>query len=161
VEQFAAHRVELAGGQKVTLKLSERGTRWSNQLWLREMRKLTESGHQAAMLTTNFSAPLPLLAASMFARWCQENFFRYMREQYGLDRLVEYGSELIADLTSVVNPQWRRLDSQIRSKTGQQQRLHLIDSRCFQVPMSHDVGHCGHGSTSLDDESRRSMSRAV
>ena len=124
MEQFAAHRVELAGGQKVTLKLSERGTRWSNQLWLRERRKLTESAHQAAMLTTNFSAPLPLLAVSMFARWCQENFFRYMREQYGLDRLVEYGTELVPDLTSVVNPQWRRLDRQIRSKTGQQQRLH-------------------------------------
>jgi hypothetical protein len=78
------------------------------------MRKLTESGHQTAMLTTHSSAPMPLLAASMFARWCQESFFRYMREQYGLDRLVEYGSELVPDLTSVVNPQWRRLDSQIR-----------------------------------------------
>ena len=123
-EQFAAHRVELASGQTVTMKLSERGTRLSNNLWLREIRKLTDSGHQTAMLTTNFSAPVPVLAASMFARWCQENFFRYMREQYGLDRLVEYGTELVPDMTSVVNPQWRRLDSQIRSKTGQRHRLH-------------------------------------
>jgi hypothetical protein len=90
-EQFAAHRVELAGGPMVTMKLAERGTRLSNDLWLREIRKLTDSGHQTAMLTTNFLAPMPVLAASMFARWCQENFFRYMREQYGLDRLVEYG----------------------------------------------------------------------
>jgi hypothetical protein len=124
VEQFSAHRVELAGGQKVTMKLSERGTRLSNDLWLREVRKLTDSGHQTAMLTTNFSAPMPVLAASMFARWCQENFFRYMREQYGLDRLVEYGTELVPDITEVVNPQWRRLDSQIRSRTGQRHRLH-------------------------------------
>jgi len=124
VEQFGAHRVELAAGQTVTMKLSERGTRLSNQLWLREIRKLTDSGHQTAMLTTNFSAPMPALAASMFARWCQENFFRYMREQYGLDRLVEYGTEIVPDMTSVVNPQWRRLDSQVRSKTGQRQRLH-------------------------------------
>jgi hypothetical protein len=123
-EQFAAHRVELASGQTVTMKLAERGTRLSNDLWLREIRKLTDSGHQTAMLTTNFSAPMPALAASMFARWCQENFFRYMREQYGLDRLVEYGTELVPDMTSVVNPQWRRLDSQIRSKTGQRHRLH-------------------------------------
>jgi hypothetical protein len=123
-EQFAAHPVELVAGQKVTMKLSERGTRLSNNLWLREIRKLTDSGHQTAMLTTNFLAPMPVLAASMFARWCQENFFRYMREQYGLDRLVEYGTELVPDMTSVVNPQWRRLDSQIRSKTGQRQRLH-------------------------------------
>src|SRR5213596_2037955 len=124
VEQFRAYRVELAGGQKVMMKLSERGTRLSNDLWLRQVRKLTDSGHQTAMLTTNFSAPMPVLAASMFARWCQENFFRYMREQYGLDRLVEYGTELVPDITEVVNPQWRRLDSQIRSKTGQRQRLH-------------------------------------
>jgi hypothetical protein len=86
-------------------------------------RKLTGSGHQTAILTTNFSAPAPALAVSMFARWCQENFFRYMREHYGLDRLVEYGTELIPDLTPVVNPQWRRLDSQVRSKTGQRHRL--------------------------------------
>ena len=124
VEQFAAHRVELAVGQTVTMKLSERGTRLSNNLWLREIRKLTDSGHQTAMLTTNFAAPMSVLAASMFARWCQENFFRYMREQYGLDRLVEYGTEMIPDITTVVNPQWRRLDSQVRSKTGQRHRLH-------------------------------------
>jgi hypothetical protein len=123
-EQFAAHRVELAGGQTVTMKLSERGTRLSNDFWLREIRKLTDTGHQTAMLTTNFSAPMPILAASMFARWCQENFFRYMREQYGLDRLVEYGTELVPEMTSVVNPQWRRLDTQVRSKVGQRQRLH-------------------------------------
>src|SRR5437867_8048563 len=76
------------------------------------------------MLTTNFSAPMPMLAASMFARWCQENFFRYMREQYGLDRLVEYGTEMIPDITTVVNPRWRRLDSEVRSKIGQRHRLH-------------------------------------
>jgi hypothetical protein len=124
VEQFAAQPVELVSGQTVTMKLAERGTRLSNNLWLREIRKLTESGHQTAILTTNFLAPMPILAASMFARWCQENFFRYMREQYGLDRLVEYGTERVPDLTIVVNPQWRRLDSQVRSKTGQRQRLH-------------------------------------
>src|SRR5205807_2037759 len=53
----------------------------------------------------------------------QENFFRYMKEHYGLDRLVEYGTELIPESTEVVNPQWRQLDSQIRSKVGQRYRL--------------------------------------
>src|SRR5216117_1523580 len=46
-----------------------------------------------------------------------------MREHYGLDRLVEYGTELIPESLEIVNPQWRRLDSQIRSKTGQRYRL--------------------------------------
>src|SRR5262249_26819458 len=73
VEEFTGHRVQLAGGQKVTMKLAERGTRLSNDLWVREVRKLTDSGHQTALLTTNFSASMPALAVSLFARWCQEN----------------------------------------------------------------------------------------
>jgi hypothetical protein len=122
-EEFATHSVELAGGETVTLQLAERGARLSNNIWLREIRKLTESGHQTSILTTNFQAPMPTLAASLFARWSQENFFRYMREHYSLDRLIEYGTEPIPDAISVVNPQWRKLDSQIRSQTGKRHRL--------------------------------------
>jgi hypothetical protein len=122
-EEFATHSIELAGGETVTLKLAERGTRLSNNLWLREIRKLNDSGHQTSILTTNFQAPMTTLAASLFARWSQENFFRYMREHYSLDRLIEYGTEPIPDAVSVVNPQWRRLDSQIRSQTGRRHRL--------------------------------------
>ena len=122
-EEFATYSVELAGGETVTLKLAERGTRLSNNLWLRELRKLTDSGHQTSILTTNFRAPMPTLAASLFARWSQENFFRYMREHYSLDRLIEYGTEPIPDAISVVNPQWSKLDSQIRSQAGKRHRL--------------------------------------
>ena len=122
-EEFDSHSVELAGGETVTLQLAERGTRLSHNLWLREIRKLTDSGHQTSILTTNLQAPMPTLAASLFARWSQENFFRYMREHYSLDRLIEYGTEPIPDAISVVNPQWRRLDSQIRSQTGRRHRL--------------------------------------
>jgi hypothetical protein len=122
-EEFAAYSVELAGGETVTLKLAERGARLSNNLWLRELRKLNDSGHQTSILTTNFRAPMPTLAASLFARWSQENFFRYMREHYSLDRLIEYGTEAIPDAISVVNPQWRKLDSQIRSQAGKRHRL--------------------------------------
>jgi len=122
-EEFSAHSVELAGGETVTMKLAERGTQLSNQLWLREIRKLTDSGHQTSILTTNFQAPMTLLATSLFARWSQENFFRYMREHYSLDRLIEYGTEPIPDAISVVNPAWRKLDSQLRSQTGRRYRL--------------------------------------
>ena len=122
-EEFVAHSVELAGGETVTLQLAERGTQLSNELWLRDIRKLTESGHQTSILTTNFQATIPTLAASLFARWSQENFFRYMREHYSLDRLIEYGTEPIPDAISVVNPQWRKLDSQIRSQAGKRHRL--------------------------------------
>ena len=91
----------------MTMKLAERGTQLSNQLWLREIRKLTDSGHQTSILTTNFQAPMTTLAVSLFARWTQENFFRYMREHFGLDCLIEYGTEAIPDAISMVNPRRR------------------------------------------------------
>jgi hypothetical protein len=122
-EEFSTHCVQLTGGEPVTMKLAERGTRLSNRFWLREIRKLNDSGHQTSILTTNFQGPMATLAASLFARWSQENFFRYMREHYSLDRLIEYGTEPLPDAISVVNPAWRKLDSQIRSKTGQRHRF--------------------------------------
>jgi hypothetical protein len=85
------------------MQLAERGSQLSNKLWLREIRKLTDSGHQTSILTTNFQVPMPTLAVSLFARWSQENFFRYMREHYGLDHLIEYGTEPVPDAISVVN----------------------------------------------------------
>jgi len=121
--EFISHTVQLAGGETVTMKLAERGTQLSNKLWVREIRKLTDGGHQTALLSTNFEAPTTALGVSMFARWSQENFFRYMREHYGLDHLVEYGTEPVPDAILVVNPQWRKLDSQVRSRTNQRYRL--------------------------------------
>jgi hypothetical protein len=122
-EEFQLHSVALAGGETVTMQLAERGTQLPNQLWLREIRKLTDNGHQTSILTTNWQAPMTTLAVSLFARWSQENFFRYMREHYGLDHLIEYGTEPIPDAISVVNPAWRKLDGQIRSKAGRRHRL--------------------------------------
>lgn len=122
-EEFTTHTVRLAAGEVVTMQLAERGTHLAKKLWLREIRKLGEDGHQTSILTTNFQSPMTTLAVSLLARWSQENFFRYMREHYGLDRLVAYGTEAIPDTIQVVNPAWRKLDSQIRSKTGQRHRL--------------------------------------
>ena len=37
--------------------------------------------------------------------------------------MIEYGTEPIPDAVSVVNPAWRKLDSQIRSQAGRRHRL--------------------------------------
>ncbi len=50
----------------------------------------------------------------MLARWNQENFFKYMGEHYGLDRLIEYGISPLPETTRLVNPHWRALDGQVR-----------------------------------------------
>jgi transposase len=123
LSEFEPRQVTLVHGEKVILELAERGVRLSNGLWVREVRQRCEkSGHQVALLCTDYQADLTRVAAALFARWCQENFFKYMRENFSIDRLVEYGTEVIPDTTQVVNPAWRELDSQIRRQNGLLQR---------------------------------------
>jgi len=112
--EFDTRRVRLVNGEEVDLALAERGTCLSNGLWVREIRHRDSRGHQTSVISTDYTSAMDRVAASMFARWCQENFFKYMLDHYGLDRLIEYGTEPIPDTTRVVNPAWRKLDSQVR-----------------------------------------------
>jgi hypothetical protein len=121
-DEFSDCSVPLASGEVTTMKLAERGSRLSNGVWVREVRKLSETGRQTSILSTNYRADYTALAASMFARWSQENFYKYMRQHYNLDRLAEYGTEPVPDPIQVVNPAWRKLDSQIRAKTETRRR---------------------------------------
>jgi hypothetical protein len=117
-DEFKVTPVRLVSGEVVTLQLAERGTCLRNGLWVRELRKLTERGHQTAILSTDYRSEGAPLAAAMFARWSQENFFKYAREHFALDRLADYRTEQISDPLRVVNPDYRTLDSQVRSTTG-------------------------------------------
>ena len=121
-EEFSAHQVKLSNEQVVEMKLAERGSCLSNKLWVREIRKLTERGHQTAILCTDYRSQAAPVAAAMFARWSQENFFKYAREHYNLDRLADYGTEAISDPVQVVNPSYRHFDAQVRSRTGKLNR---------------------------------------
>lgn len=121
-QEFQPYTVEMPNGQRVEMKLAERGSCLSNKLWVREIRKLTERGHQTALIATDYRSFQVPLAIAMFARWSQENFFKYAREHYNLDRLVDYRTEAISDPLQVVNPEHRRLDGQVRSGTGKLNR---------------------------------------
>ena len=119
LSEFSEHLVTLINGEEVRLQLAERGTCLSNHHWVREVRRLDpKSGHQTAILSTDYTSDLKRLAVAMFARWHQENFFKYMRQHYGLDRLVQHGTSPLPDTTRLVNPAWRRLESEVRSKNA-------------------------------------------
>jgi hypothetical protein len=122
--EFTSQPLVLANGELVTLALAERGTCLSNGLWVREIREREDSGHQVSVLATDYRSELRPLAVRMFARWTQENFLKYMREHYAIDRLVEHGTEPLPETTIVVNPAWRKLDSQIRREQVLRERDH-------------------------------------
>ena len=104
------------------MELAERATALSKTLKVREIRKRSQGGHQVAIVSTHRTLEMGRLAAAMFARWSQENFFKYMREHYGLDRLLEHGVEPVPDTVLVVSPERRKLDSSIRTLTSQRNR---------------------------------------
>jgi prepilin-type processing-associated H-X9-DG protein len=113
-EVFADKEVLLTHGTRVTMKLAERTVMFGD-LEMREVRKLGQSGHQTSVLATDYVSDLTDIAGAMFSRWSQENFFGYMRQQFNLDRLIDYCVEAVPDTTPVVNPAYRHLDGEIRS----------------------------------------------
>ena len=117
-DEFTLLKVPFSNGNIIELALAERGLHLSGKIWLREIRKLSDSGHQTSILATDYVSDLAPIAAAMFSRWSQENFFKYMREHYSLDHLVDYNLTPLPDTTRVVNPEYRSLDSQVRSKTS-------------------------------------------
>ena len=114
-ENFSSQQIVLPSGEKVTMKLAERGSRvgtGKQAMWMREVRKLTDSDHQTSIITTAYELDLTAVSGRMFSRWCQENFFRYMKRHYGLDMLQEYGITPLSDTETVVNPDRRQQEGQ-------------------------------------------------
>lgn len=81
---------------------------------MREVRRLTEGGHQTSIITTNKKLSIESIAIYMFSRWCQENFFRYMRLEYDLDKIYQYAVKEIDKEVMVVNPDHSKLSYQIK-----------------------------------------------
>ena len=63
------------------------------------------------------------VAYRMFERWRQENFFKYMREEFLLDALVDYQIEPEDPTRTIPNPERRALDKEIRTARADLARL--------------------------------------
>ncbi|MHC4783795.1 MAG: putative transposase [Planctomycetota bacterium] len=132
---FTEHKVTMPGGELVTMQLCEMGSclgSGKDAIWMREVRKLTDSGHQTSLISTAFDLPHTQLAARMFSRWCQENFFNYMMQHFDIDVLLEYGGTQFPDTEKVVNPTWRQLN---RSRNSLQNKLRYRRAHFAEMAM--------------------------
>jgi hypothetical protein len=80
---FESHEVVMPSGETVVMRLAEMGSlvgSGTNAFWVREIRKLTESGHQTSIISTGYELCHRRLAASMFTRWCQEKIIATRRD---------------------------------------------------------------------------------
>jgi hypothetical protein len=120
-EDFTPYEVcsESAGGEKMLLAERETVLKGKKEkgipqkeITVREIRKKSPSGHQTAIITTNYTLSILQIAVFMFARWCQENFFKYMVESFGIDSIVSYLKNTLPDTSQIINPEYRSLNQQ-------------------------------------------------
>src|SRR6267154_1288643 len=119
-KRFTWHKARLDGRQ-VRYLLHDQPVRFlKGKLRLRQVTRLTETGHQTPMVTSRWDLRAIVVAHRMFERWRQENFFKYLREEYLIDALVDYQVEPDDPNRSVPNPARKALEKEIRTV-----RVHL------------------------------------
>lgn len=137
-EEFIETEVTMPGGEVTHMKLASKETSVSGgdgSMTVLEVRRLTETGHQTAIITTARQLNNTVIAGRMFSRWCQENYFGYMMEHYDIDGLVQYGDEELPGTLQVINPSWRELDKKVRA---QQCAIRKLYSKMAEDSLSDD-----------------------
>jgi hypothetical protein len=96
---------------------------------LREVRRLSTGGHQTSIVTNNRFLTLSLVACYMFGRWVQENFFRYLRQDYALDKIIKYATDQIDKTVMVVNREYSNLQYEIKRN---REKLYRLKANIYQ-----------------------------
>ena len=113
--RFVRRRAKL-DGRWVSYDLHDQPVRFlKGKLRLRQVTRLCDNGHQTQVITNRQDLRDIEVAYRMFDRWRQENFFKYMREEFLLDALVDYRIDLEDPTRTIPNPERRALDKQIRA----------------------------------------------
>jgi len=101
---FSDYEVEV-NGSKETYKLAERKVEICKGFSVREVRRLCNSGHETSIITTREDLGIVEIARRMFARWKQENYFRYMRHEFNFDHMPTLTVEDADPERQVPNPE--------------------------------------------------------
>ncbi len=121
--RFREHTATLAG-RKVSYTLADQGIRLlKGKLRLRQVTRLMDNGHQTPIVTSRRDLAAVEVAFRMFERWRQENFFKYLREEYALDALLEHAVEAADAERDVPNPRWNELSGEIRKAHAEVMKL--------------------------------------
>jgi transposase len=122
-KRFQTYRTSL-GGRISTYTLADQEVRLlKGKLRLRQVTRRMDNGHQTPILTSRRDLPAAQVAYRMFDRWRQENFFKYLREEYALDALAEYATMPDDATREVPNPAWAVADTKLRQADAQWERL--------------------------------------
>ena len=105
----------------------------------REIRRLSEDGHQTSIVTTHPTLETASIAGRMFGRWSQENFFRYLIQDYDFDKMVSYGIESVDPDKEIVNPEYRTLTYRLKKLREKIQRLEALFYPLLQLAIDRPI----------------------
>jgi transposase len=120
---FRPHRT-VVDGRTTSYVLADQEVRLlRGKLRLRQVTRRMDNGHQTPILTSRRDLSAARVAYRIFERWRQENFFKYLREEFALDALAEYAVEPDDPTREVPNPHWAAVDAQRRQAYARLDRL--------------------------------------
>jgi hypothetical protein len=121
--RFIRRRAELDGRWVDYLLHDQPVGLLKGKLRLRQVTRLCDGGHQTQVITSRWDLRDIEVADRMFERWRQENFFKYMREEFLLDALIDYQIEPEDPTRTIPNPERRALDKEIHAARADLARL--------------------------------------
>ena len=122
-KRFSVHEATI-DGRRVCYVLADQGVLLlKRKLRLRQVTRMSDDGHQTPIITSRRDLPAIEVAYRMFERWRQENFFKYLREEYALDALVDYGVEPADPTRTVPNPKRKALNAKLRKAYAELNKL--------------------------------------
>lgn len=111
-------------GQQVCYTLADKGVYFlGRKLRLRQVTILRKDGRQTHIITSRRDLTAIETAFRMVKRWLQENFFKYLSEEFALDALVDYGVEAADANREVPNPERKKLNIELRKAYVEVSRL--------------------------------------
>jgi hypothetical protein len=125
-KHFVEHTATFDGTQ-VRYTLADRGIALLHgKIRLRQVTRLSEGGHQTHIVTSRRDLRAVEVACRMFERWRQENFFKYLREEYALDALVDYRNEPDDARREVPNPKRAEVDAKLSAARQHDACLYMV-----------------------------------
>jgi transposase len=111
-------------GRTISYVLADQEVRLlKGKLRLRQITRLLDNGHRTPILTSLRGPAAVRIAYRMFERWRQENFFKYLRQEFALDALAEHAVEPDNPAREVPNPAWAKVDAQLRQAYARLDRV--------------------------------------
>ena len=136
VEQFRRRECRFEG-RRLRLQLAEDTVKVGGSGPWRRIVVRTKDGHQTPVLTSLSELAAARTACLLFARWRQENFFKYSKAHHGLDQLLGYAWAEADGTRLVPNPERQQVDRELKAK---RQELALREAALGQALLDEPGG---------------------